>query len=102
MGSEDQALMVHFKSHSKSNKRRPHSSRGQHSHKDNTRKDVSRIICYTCDEVGHYARNFPNKQNIMKKSNKRSHHAHAADDDEPSKKRSRHESEDSSSEDEYV
>ena len=101
MGSEDQALMVHSKSHSKSNKRRSHSSRGKHSHKDNTRKDLSRIICYTCDEGGHYARNYPKKQN-KKKSNKRRHHAHAAEDDEPSKKRTRYESEDSSSEDEYV
>ena len=102
MGSEDQALTVHSKSHSKSNKRRPHSSRGKHSHKDNTRKYVSRIICYTCDEEGQYARNFTNKQRIMKKSNKIRHHAHATDDDKPSRKRSRYEIEDSSSEDEYV
>ena len=101
MGSEYQALMVHSKSHSKTNKRRLHSSIGKHSYKDNTRKYVSRIICYTCDESGHYARSFPNKQKIMKKSNKRRHHAHAAEDDEPSRKRSRYESEDSSSEDEY-
>ena len=100
MGSEDQALTIHSKSHSK--KRRPHSSRGKHSHKDNTRKDLSRIICYTCDEAGHYARNCPKKQKLMKRSNKRRHHAHAAEDDEPSKKRSKYESEDSSSEDEYV
>ena len=102
MGSEDQDLMVHSKSHSKSSKRRPHDSRGKHSHRDNTRRDVSRIICYTCDEAGHYARNFPNKQKIVKKSNKRRHHAHAPEHDEPSKKRSRYESEDSSREDEYV
>ena len=49
-----QALIVHFKSHSKSSKIRPHGSRGKHSHRDNTRRDVSRIICYTCEEVGHY------------------------------------------------
>ena len=102
MGSEYQALTVHSKSHSKSNKRRPHSSKRKQSHKDNTRKYVSRIICYTCDEVGHYARNCPNKQKIMKRRNKRRHHAHAIEDDEPSRKRSRYESEDSSSEDEYV
>ena len=102
MGSEDQALTVHSKSHSKSNKRRPHSSRGKHSHKDNTRRDVSRIICSTCDETGHYARNCPDKQKIVRKSNKRRHHAHAAEDDEPSRKRSRYESEYSSSKDEYV
>ena len=96
MGSEYQALTVY----SKSNKRRSHSSRGKHSHKDNTRKDLSRIICHTCDEAGHYARNCPKKQKLMKRSNKRRHHAHAAEDDEPSRKRSRYESEDSSSEDE--
>ena len=100
MGSEDEALTVHSKSHSKSTKRRSHSSIGRPSHKYNTRKDLSRIIFYTCDEARHYARN--NKQKIMKKSNKRKHHAHVAEDDEPSKKRSTYESEYSSSEDEYV
>ena len=94
--------MVHSKSHSKSSKRRPHSSKGKHSHKDNTRRDVSRIVCYTCDEVRHYARNCTNKQKIVKKRSKRRHHAHTTEDDEPSRKRSRYESEDSSSKDEYV
>ena len=97
MGSEYQALTIH----SKSTKRRSHHSRGKHSHKDNTRKYLSRIICYTCYEVGHYARNFPKKQN-KKRSNKRRHHPHVVEDDEPSKKITRYESEDSSSEDEYV
>ena len=101
MGSEDQALTVRSKTHSKSSRKRPHHFKGKHSHKDNTRRDVSRIICFTCDEAGHYARNFPNKQKIVKKRNKRRHHAHVAEDDEPSKKRSRYESEDSSSDDEY-
>ena len=98
MGSEDQALMVH----SKSTKRRSRHPRGKHYHKDNTRKDLYRVICYTCDEVGHYANNFPKKQKLTKRSNKRRHHAHAVEEDEPSKKRTRYESEDSSSEDEYV
>ena len=40
MGSEDQALTIH----SKSSKRRSHGSRGKHFHKDNTRRDLSRII----------------------------------------------------------
>ena len=62
---------------------------------------MSKIICYTCDEVGHYAKDCPNKQKKIKKSSKRRHHAHA-EDDEPSRKRSRYESEDSSSEDEYI
>ena len=93
MGSEDQALTVHSKSQSKSSRKRIHHLKGKHPHKDNTRRDVSRIICYTCDEAGHYARNCPNKQKIVKKRNKIRHHAHAAEDDEPSRKRSIYESE---------
>ena len=88
MESEYQAFMVH----SKSTKRRYHHSRGKYYHKDNTRKYLSRIICYTCDESGHYARNGPKKQN-KKRSNKRRHHAHDVEDDEPSKKRTRYECE---------
>ena len=98
MGSEDQALTVHSKSHSKTSKRRSHFQRGKSYHK----KDLSRFICYTCDEARHYAKNYPKKPKLTKKSNKRRHHAHAAEDDEPSKKRTRYESEDSSSKDEYV
>ena len=60
--------------------------------------------CYTCDEKGHSAKDYPKSKNHChkKKGNKRRHHAHAAEDDEPSRKRSRYESEDSSREDEYV
>jgi len=94
MGSEDQALMVH----SKSTKRRSHHHRGKSYHK----KDLSRVICYTCDEAGHYAKNCPKKPKLSKRSSKRRHHAHVAEDDEPSKKRSSYESEYSSSEDKYV
>ena len=94
MGSEDQALMVH----SKSTKRISHHHRGKFYHKN----DLSRVICYTCDEAGHYAKNCPKKPKLTKKSNKRRHNAHAVEDDEPSKKRTRYESEDSSSKDEYV
>ena len=89
MGSEDQALTVH----SKKIKRSSHHSRGKNFHKkDNTRKDLSRIKCYTCDEVGHYARECPINKNVShkKKGNKRRHHAHAAEDDEPPTKRIRH------------
>ena len=88
MGSEDQALTTH----SKKSRRRPHYSKGKDSH---LRKDISKLRCYTCDEIGHFAKYYPkNKSHPHKnKGNKRRHHAHAAEDDEPSKKRSRYESE---------
>ena len=98
MGIEYQALIVH----SKRGRRKPHHFKGKNPHhRDNNRKDLSRITCYTCDEIGHFAKYCPkNKIHLhKKKGNKRRHHAHAAEDDEPSKKRSRYESEDSSSED---
>ena len=46
MGSEDQALIVH----SKKTKISSHHSRGKNFYKNNSRKDMSRIICYTCDD----------------------------------------------------
>ena len=81
MGSEDQALIVH----SKKTKIISHHSRGNHFSKNKSRKDMSRIKCYTCDEVGQFARDCPKRQN-KKKSNKRRHHAHAPEYDEPSKR----------------
>ena len=52
------------------------------------------IRCYTCDEIGYFAKDCPKskKHSHKKKGNKRRHHAHAVEDDEPSKKRSRYES----------
>ena len=66
MGSEYQALLVHSKSHSKTSKRRSHFQRGKSYHK----KDLSRVICYTCDEEGHYVKTYPNKPNPTKKRKK--------------------------------
>ena len=96
MGSEYQGLTVH----SRKGRREKHHHQGKHSHK----KGSSKLRCYTCDEIGHFARNYPMNKNGSKnkKNSKRKHHAHTAEDDDPPRKRVKQESEDSSSEDEYV
>ena len=95
MGSEDQSLTVH----SKKGRRSAHHPKGKNPHRrDNNRKNLSRLICYTCNEAGHYARNCPKKPKPTKRSNKRRHHAHDVEDDEPSTKRFRKKRDDSSSE----
>ena len=81
MGSEDQALTVQSKKPRRDHHH--HHSKGKHSYKK------SQLRCYTCDEIGNFARDCPrNKINSYKeKGNKRIHHAHAIEDDEPSTKR---------------
>ena len=81
MGSEDQSLTVQSK------KSRTDHHRGKHARQKNntikSNKDLSKFICYTCDERGHLARDCPrNKYRSHKrKESKKIHHAHAAEDD---------------------
>ena len=91
MGSEDQSLTIH----SKKIMQDYHHPKGKHSHqKGNSRKpnrDLSKLRCFTCDERGNYARDFPRNKNgsPKKKRNKRRHHAHTTEDDEPPRKKSK-------------
>ena len=87
MVNEDQDLTVH----SKKGRREKHHQKGS-----------SKLICYTCDEIGKFARNCPmNKNRSKKKKNSKiKHHAHTTKDDDPPRKRVKQESEDSSSEEE--
>ena len=62
MGSEYQALTIH----SKKTKRSSHHSRGKHFSKNNSIKYFSRGRCYTYDEVGHFAKDCPKRQNKKK------------------------------------
>ena len=57
-------------------------------------RDPSKLRCYTCDERGHFARNFSMNKNGSKKKNnsKRRHHDHTTKDDDPPRKRVKQES----------
>ena len=102
MGNEYQSLTTHTK---KIRRDHYHPKKGKHSHqnqKDNPIRDLSSVICYTCDEKGHITINYPrNRGGSHKKNNKRRHHAHTVEDDEPPRKRVKEESEDSSSNEEF-
>ena len=81
MGSEDKALTVH----SKKGRRENHHHQGKRSHQ----KGSSKLRCYTCDEIGHFAKNCPKNKNASKnkRNSERRHHAHTAEDDDPPRKK---------------
>ena len=87
MGSEDKSLIVH----SKKGRRENHHHQGKHYHQKNNivRRYPSKLRCYTCDEIAHFARNCPMNKNGSKKKKKSKirHHAHTAEDDDPPRKK---------------
>ena len=95
MGEDDnQALTTHAK--------KGKTKKEEHSHKKPRRskkKDYSSFMCYSCDEMGHLARDCSKGKCHAKKGKKKRYYVHAIEDDEPTKKKAR---EDSSSDEEYV
>ena len=89
--TEDQYLIVHTRKNFKKKENFHHNKKKGKKHKK-TKIDPSNVRCYTCDEKGHFARDFT----IRKKR----HHAHIVEDDEPTNKTFRREKDDS--DEEYV
>ena len=80
---EDQALTVHIMKDYKKKETHQHNKKKDKKQKK-FRKDPSNIWCYTCNENGHFARDYPKNKDSFNK-NKR-HHAHTVEDDEPTQK----------------
>ena len=92
--TDDQALAVYIEKNFKMKwkKENFHHNKKKDKKPKKTKRDLSNVGCYTCDEKGHLARDCP----IQKKR----HHAHIAEDDEPTNKRFKQEKDDS--DEEYV
>ena len=71
--TEDQALTVHTGKNYKK-KDNSHHNKNKDKKQNNIKRYPSNVRCYTCDENGHFARDFPIK--------KKRHHAHIVEDDE--------------------
>ena len=100
MGADDdQALRVNAKKDRSKREDHPH-KRPKRFHKNNRyQRDYSSLRCYTCDEKGHFARDFPRNKGSTKANKKKRIQAHIVEDDKPVNKRTR---EDSSSDEEHV
>ena len=85
----DQALVVYTKNNfrKKENKENFHHNKKKDKKSKNTKRDLSNVRCYTCDEKGHLERDCPIQ--------KRRHHAHNVEYDEPTNKRFKRENDDS-------
>ena len=59
MGNEDQYLIVHSKKSIRDNHHHQGKLSRQQDNSGRSSKDLSKLRCYTCDERGQFARNFP-------------------------------------------
>ena len=80
MKNDDQALAAHTRKgkNKKENSLPKKFKMGQ--------RDNSKIICYCCQELGHFVRDFPLIMEIKNKKESKRHQAHIVEDDEPPKK----------------
>ena len=79
--NEDKALTVHTRKNFKKKQKKEnfHHNKMKDKKAKKTKRDISNVRGYTCDEKGHLARDCPIQ--------KRRHHAHIVEDDEPTNKR---------------
>ena len=85
---DDQALTVYTRKNFKKKERKENFNHNKKKEKKpkNTKRGISNVQCYTCDEKGHLERDCP--------VHKRRHHAHIVEDDEPTSKRLKQEKND--------
>ena len=92
--TKDQALTVHTRKKFKKKEKKEtfHHNKKKDKKPKKTKRDVSNVRCYTCDEKGHLVRECP--------IHKRRHDAHIVEDDEPTNKIFKREKDES--DEEYV
>ena len=83
--TEDQALVVYTRKNFKKEKKENfHHNKKKDKKLKKTKRDLSNVRCYTCDEKGHFAIDCPKNKDSFKK--KKRHHAHIVEDDKPTNK----------------
>jgi hypothetical protein len=80
MADEDQTLVAHTR---KGKNKKEHSL---HKKFKKGQRDNSKIKCYYCQELGHFARDFPLIMEIKKNKGSKRHQAHTTEDDKPVRK----------------
>ena len=78
--TEDKALTVHTRKKFKKKEKKEnfHYNNNKDKKPKKTKRDTSNVQCYTCDEKGYFARDYPIRE--------KRHHSHIVKDDEPTNK----------------
>ena len=95
---DDQALAAHAKKDRSYREDQPQRRPKRFQKNHRSKRDISNLRCFACDEKGHFAKYSP-KNKESTRANKRRHHAHIVVEDQLERKRTK---EDSSSDEEYV